>query len=257
MMVNQMISELRKFLITFGLLIGLFIIIGRQLSSELKVKEASFFQIVLDIFDGFNGKQDFAQYKFPQGKIFITLFVFIFNVLLLSFLVAMFINRYKFVWLNLEALRRMNIIKLKNTNSYDKFFGGVTITFFPISILMLPFVIPVVVFKSERLNDFILKIQYAAMIVMYCLLGTIISIPIIPLLYLKLIMNAVFIQFNNKRVEYKGQNVLNLFLTIFLGPVILFFSLIIDLFSLPSLLLIDERNFEFKYQTSLEILSLV
>jgi len=69
----------------------------------------------------------------------------------------MFINRYKVVWTNLEALRRMNIIKLKNTNSYDKLFGGVTITFFPISIIMLPFVIPVVVFKSERLNDFILK----------------------------------------------------------------------------------------------------
>ena len=94
----------------------------------------------------------------PQGKIFITFFVLLFNVLLLSFLVAMFINRYKFVWTNLDALRRMNIIKLKNTNSYDKLYGGVTITFFPISIIMLPFVIPVVVFKSERLNDFILKI---------------------------------------------------------------------------------------------------
>ena len=158
MMVNQMISELKKFLITFGLPLGLFIIIGRQLNSELKIEPASFFKIILDIFDGFNGKQDFSQYQMPQGKIFITLFVFLFNVLLLSFLVAMFINRYKFVWTNLDALRRMNIIKLKNTNSYDKLYGGVTITFFPISIIMLPFVIPVVVFKSERLNDFILKI---------------------------------------------------------------------------------------------------
>lgn len=56
MMVNQMISELKKFLITFGLPLGLFIIIGRQLNSELKIEAASFFQIILDIFDGFNGK---------------------------------------------------------------------------------------------------------------------------------------------------------------------------------------------------------
>ena len=98
----------------------------------------------------------------------------------------------------------MNIIKLKNTNSYDKLYGGVTITFFPISIIMLPFVIPVVVFKSERLNDFILKIQYALMILMYCLLGFFIAIPIIPILYLKLISNAIFIYFNNKRQDYKG-----------------------------------------------------
>jgi len=116
----------------------------------------------------------------------------------------MFINRYKFVWSNLEALRRMNIIKLKNTNSYDKLYGGVTITFFPISIIMLPFVIPVVIFKSERLNDFILKIQYALMILMYCILGFFLSIPIMPMLYIKLIMNAIFIYFNNKRQDYKG-----------------------------------------------------
>jgi len=149
----------------------------------------------------------------------------------------------------------MNIIKLKNTNSYDKLYGGVTITFFPISIIMLPFVVPVVIFKSERLNDFILKMQYAVMILMYCLLGFGLSLPIIPLLYLKLISNAIFIYFNNKRQDYKGQHVLNALFTIAFGPIILFISLVIDLLSLPSLLLVDERNFEFKYQTSLEILN--
>jgi len=85
-------------------------------------------------------------------------FVYVFNILLLSFLVAMFINRYKYVWQNIDAIRRMEIIKLKNSNSYDSLYGGVTLTFFPISVIVLPFVIPVVVFKSERLNDFILKI---------------------------------------------------------------------------------------------------
>ena len=90
---------------------------------------------------------------------------------------------------------------------------------------------------------------------MYCLLGTIIAVPLVPLLYFKLIVNAVFIQFNNKREDYKGQNLLNLFLTTCLGPPILLISLLIDLLSLPSLLLIDERNFEFKYQASLEILN--
>jgi len=86
------------------------------------------------------------------------MFVYTFNILLLSFLVAMFINRYNVVYKNLAALRRMNIIRLKNSSSYDHLNGGVTITFFPISILVLPFIIPVVLFKSERLNDFILKV---------------------------------------------------------------------------------------------------
>lgn len=204
MMVNQMISEMQKFLVTFGMLIGGFIIVGRQLNEELKQNESSFFQIILDIFDGFNGKQNFEHYQYPQGKVFITIFVYIFNILLLSFLVAMFINRYKFVYKNLAALRRMNIIRLKNSSSFDLLSGGVTITFFPISILVLPFIIPVVVFKSERLNDFILKIQYAFMILMYCALAVAISCPVIPLLYFKAIFNSIYIVGNNKREEYKG-----------------------------------------------------
>jgi len=43
MMVSEMISELRKFIITFGLLIIAFIIVGRQLNREIKMEESSFF----------------------------------------------------------------------------------------------------------------------------------------------------------------------------------------------------------------------
>ena len=206
MMVGHMLQELKKFITTFGLLIALFIIVGMQLSTELKVNETSVFQTVLDIFDGFNGKQKFDEFTFPEGQSFITVFVYIFNILLLSFLVAMFINRYKNVWKNLDALRRTNIIKLKNSSSYDRLIGCITITFFPISIIVLPFILPVVLFKSERLNDFILKIQYGFMIIMYCLLAIIISIPMIPILYAKSMINASYIMMNNKRQEYKGQN---------------------------------------------------
>lgn len=141
----------------------------------------------------------------------------------------------------------MNIIKLKNSSSYDPLSGGVTITFFPISILVLPFIVPVVIFKSERLNEFILKIQYAFMILLYCVIAVVISIPILPLLYLKCIFNAIYIVLNNKRQDYKGQNIMGMLLTIMLNPAILLVSLLVDLVSLPNLLLKDERYFEYKY----------
>ena len=226
-----------------------------QLSTELKVNETSVFQTVLDIFDGFNGKQKFDEFTFPEGQSFITVFVYIFNILLLSFLVAMFINRYKNVWKSLDALRRTNIIKLKNSSSYDKLFGCITITFFPISIIVLPFILPVVMFKSERLNDFILKIQYGFMIIMYCLLAIIISIPMTPILYAKSMVNASYIMMNNKRQEYKGQNLTSFLMTLFFNPLIIIVSLLVDLISLPNLLLRDERVFENKYQSSLDTLN--
>ena len=76
----------------------------------------------------------------------------------LSLLAAMFINRYTLVFKNLDAYRRFNIIKLKNSVSYDKFVGGVTLTFFPINIIMLPFIIVVVGLKSPRASDTFLKV---------------------------------------------------------------------------------------------------
>lgn len=85
-------------------------------------------------------------------------FVYLFHIMLLSFLVSMFINRLKQVWLNLDALRRMNVIRLKNSISYDDELGAITITFFPISIIVLPFIPIVSLFRSDRLSDFFLKI---------------------------------------------------------------------------------------------------
>jgi phosphatidylglycerophosphate synthase len=45
MMVAQMVSELRKWLLTFGLLIILFILLGRQLNEILKIEKSSFFEV--------------------------------------------------------------------------------------------------------------------------------------------------------------------------------------------------------------------
>ena len=254
-MVNFMISELKQFMITFGLVVVTFIIVGRQLNEEFKNEKSSFFQIILDIFDGVNGKQNYDDYKEPEGKAFITVFVYIFKILLLSFLVSMFINRYKFMWQNIDAIRRMEIIKLKNSKSYNELYGGVTITFFPISLIALPFLIPIILLKSERMNDFILKIQYSLMIVMFCIIAIILSIPLLPLLYIKCILNAIFISFNNKRETYKGQNTLMLLFTLTLNPPILIVSMVVDLLSLPNMLLMSEKGFEYKYQQSLETLT--
>jgi hypothetical protein len=142
----------------------------------------------------------------------------------------------------------MNIIKLKNSASYEKLFSSVTITFFPISILLLPFIPAVILFKSERLNDFILKIQYTLMMLMYSMLGCLLFVPVMPLLFVKSLCNAIFISMNNKRERYKGENTINLIFTLVANPLLIVLSYLVDLFSLPNLLMMDERGFEFKYQ---------
>ena len=62
-----MMSELIRFFATFGLIIGLFLLIGRMLSSELKYENVSFFEAFLDLFNAFNGTIDFESFKMPIG----------------------------------------------------------------------------------------------------------------------------------------------------------------------------------------------
>lgn len=93
------------------------------------------------------------------------------------------------------------------------------------------------------------------MMLLFCMLAVVGAIPIIPLLYFKSIINAIYMQMNNKRQLYKGQNAVNLVMTIFAGPLIIIVSLIIDLLSLPGMLMSDDRGFEFKYPATLEVLN--
>lgn len=85
------------------------------------------------------------------------------------------------------------------------------------------------------------------MILMYCFIGGFISVVLIPILYVKTIANQIFIAFNNKRQAYRGQNIVNLVLVTLLNPIVIIVSILIDLISLPNLLLKDSKNFEHKY----------
>lgn len=93
------------------------------------------------------------------------------------------------------------------------------------------------------------------MMLLFCVLALIGAIPIIPLLYFKSIFNAIYMQMNNKRQLYKCQNTVNLLITLFAGPVVIIISLLIDLLSLPAVLMSDDRGFEYKYPATLEILN--
>ena len=90
-----MINEFFKFFLTFGLIIGLFILMARMLGSEIKTQQTSIKEVFLDLFNAFNGKMEFAEFKMPIGQSFIAIFMFLFKIMFLSLLAAMFINRYK------------------------------------------------------------------------------------------------------------------------------------------------------------------
>mmetsp|Transcript_30426 Transcript_30426/g.46609 ORF Transcript_30426/g.46609 Transcript_30426/m.46609 type:complete len:96 (-) Transcript_30426:112-399(-) len=94
MMLQIMGEELIRFFSTFGIIIGLVLIFGHLVGSEIKEEPTSFYKLFLDLFDAFNGNHDFSDFSYPIGHIYIGVFMYAFKILLLSLLAAMFINKY-------------------------------------------------------------------------------------------------------------------------------------------------------------------
>ena len=109
---------------------------------------SSYWTIFLDVFNAFNGSPQFFKFTDPVGKVYIGLFMLIFKIMLMSLLAAMFINKYKIMYKNIDAYRRFSIIQQKNSVAYDRFVGGITLTFFPFNIMTLPFVAPITLLRS-------------------------------------------------------------------------------------------------------------
>lgn len=125
------------------------------------------------------------------------------RVLIISFLAAIFINRYKIIYAEIDAYRYQRIIRLKNKVAYDKHVGCITLSFFPFNILMVPFIPVVVMARSSKISDFLLKIQYCLLMVIYSTAALAYVVVLAPLLYFKALLNSVFILLNNNLEEYK------------------------------------------------------
>jgi len=147
----------------------------------------------------------------------------------------------------------MAIVELKRSRSYNKMIGSITQTFFPINLILLPLIIPVVVFKSERLNDSVLKMQYMLLILMYLIVSVIIACLILPLLYIKSVANSIYIARNcHQKDKLRLQRYTRVIISILFCPAFILISFVVDLVNLPALLLSDSKNLEFKYQKNVE-----
>ena len=171
---------------------------------------------------------------------------------LFSLLCTIFIKGYKQVYQEFDANQRMEVIRLKNSSTYEPLFSAVTLTFFPINVLLLPLLLPVVLFKSERLNDFVLKIQYVQLIVMYSMASVAASVVICPLLVLKIGINECYLVYSSARKYQLKYYIICLF-NFTVAPAAVALSLLIDLLTMPKTLLQDEKNFEYKYQNMEQI----
>ena len=155
---QQLLWVMGQFFSTFGILILFVIFMLQVIGEDLQGYKNSFYGSSLQVFNIIMGNEDFSQFTMPAGVIYVGTFMFIFRILLMSVLAAMFINKYKDIYLNIDAHKRFSIIRMKNSLAYDKYSGGATLSFFPVNIIILPMMLPILVMRSSRISEFALKI---------------------------------------------------------------------------------------------------
>jgi len=85
------------------------------------------------------------------------------------------------------------------------------------------------------------------MAIIYCLILMALAIIIFPFLFMKLVLNSFYIYLYNKREKYKGEHIVTLVMSVFIGPVLIGLSFLTDIVSLPNLIFKESSSFEHKY----------
>ena len=70
----------------------------------------------------------------------------------------MFSNTYQTIYENKNAIRLKRILDMKNHLSFDPLVGSVTTTFFPINVIMLIPMVPVILVKNKKFNEMVNKV---------------------------------------------------------------------------------------------------
>ena len=116
----------------------------------------------------------------------------ILSIFFMGLVTAMVVLKYRQVYQKMEATRSLDVIEMKNNQGYDPKWGGIICSFFPLNIILIPLYIPMLLMRSARLNESILKLQYSVMVTFYTIIALAVSILGTPLMFLKLIGNQIY-----------------------------------------------------------------
>jgi len=158
MMVEQLSVELTKYLSAVGVVILTFFVVLRYTHLNFKNTKDPLFDSFQDILNAFLGHSKSEVFSYPWGLMYILTVTFVLKILFFSLLVTMFILRCLEVSKNIDAKKRMEIIKQKNISGYDDVYGAITMTSYPVNVVIIPFMASIVMMKSQRLNNTVLLI---------------------------------------------------------------------------------------------------
>ena len=206
-MLFNVMNQLILVLAIVMMVISVYLMIGRAnietLLSHPKVNYG-YWKMFLELFTTMNGKNDFDKFVFPQGKVYMLSALFILKILFIALIAAIFVNSYRKQHKKLNSIKNFHILQYKNSSGYDSIYGAISLSFFPLNVILGPFFIPVIVLKSKLISDFVLKLEYVILMTFYVSFGAFFLLAVSPILYIKTIVNSAHILKKNKNEDFFG-----------------------------------------------------
>jgi len=188
----SMLRELTIFCAMFAILIlvyaNFFSAVLADYSSEKSLGEYLFF--FFDMLTGSVSLVDSFNYiKDPRRKLITQIgsltFSIIGTIMLVNLLIAVFTNVYTLLMKKSQSLLIKQIIDERPVHQFDPHYSGLTNSPFPFNALAVPFIPFYWFFKSQKLNNFVLKIEHFFIVLILLPLFTLVSFTLSPLAFFK------------------------------------------------------------------------
>jgi hypothetical protein len=107
----------------------------------------------------------------------------------------MFSNTYKDVQDNKKSIPLRRILHIKNILGYDQMIGSVSSSFFPMNIVILPFIPIIISVRNRNTNETFNKMQYSFLVMLYSVIFVAFQIVLAPIMMVKLAFNTLHLMF--------------------------------------------------------------
>jgi len=190
----KMANDFINFVTIYLILVIMFSVVG-NLNFLFDCPEYStLFDSFIFVVDCSMGNFDFGVFEEIEnerlrniGKAYLLALVVFFALLILNLIIAILSNTYNHNEPMSNGLFLSQILQARDDLKYDEVYGSFLVSLTPLNFITFPFV-PYAIFRgsSERLNNFVMQMQYIILQLLMFFLFLLISILLLPLAFLKI-----------------------------------------------------------------------
>jgi hypothetical protein len=236
--IYAMMRELMIFLVLWGIQLFIFTCMGVLIFTGIP-QFKGFTNVLILFFQSAFGIWDFSIYKdfhmgAKFGQFFHLIFILLNMVLLVNLIIAILSETYQRLSMQKLGLYYDGVIEVIPAYKYKKFYGALIAACPPFNLLVLPF-LPFFAcsrrkIKVRKLNNILVNIIYFPFALIYACVFSLVNILMLPIAYIITTYRKFRLIFIKQDKIAKSMLVLNFFLFLAFGLLILTISQIVDIY---------------------------